>query len=237
MNRFNIIKYISLLFIGVVVIELITNNYIWLSKNLDSIIQVLAGLGTFALALMTFVQIRERRLFEEKTYWNGIDVRVLESGTIIITNKAKEPIRVNHVVQDMINFHPISDSLKQDRFESQSYPSPETVSLYKAHLDAELNEGKDYQDKLNEITASFIENINWDGKRTIKGIVLNPQESFHIPDSLSYCFPDGDQNSHYSSFLCLMIVATNPCTNKKRVYKQVYRYSMYQPPEGWIRVI
>lgn len=233
-----------------IVVILIVINILWiilvfLSFSTDLIIKIpaesadwAAAIATTSLALMTFVEFWKRKQLEEKRYWNGMTVDIISSGTIILTNNADELIKVNHVCQSIYKGASVSDQLFILRRESFNYPDNGTLgSKYKGLLERE--EAKLREDSGTErkkIINDFQVDRNWEPQLTVEGIELNPKESWNIPGSLSYRLPGGSMFNNYMYFLCIMIVSTKPGTKKKKILRQVWRYSQYQEPEGWIRV-
>ena len=93
---------------------------------------------------------------------------------------------------------------------------------------------ENYLEELREIKKEYkkIKSTGFDKKFNIE-IQLNPNNIISVPDSSTY---DLNMFDYYAVLLNLRIIAINPDNNEEYEYNYLFRYSQYEPPEGWIRV-
>jgi len=207
-------------------------------STLSLFFTVLVGLGTFSLAAVTFVDFRKKREIEELSFWSSLDIEIIPSGTITLTNKGKEAIKIDKVQQDIIPLHKMPENAQRFR-----QITNENTTRYK-NLENKLNllvkEEAEilkrlYNKRIKELKEEFIKKDDWKCKNEyISDVLLNPNNKLNIPDSMTYDLPNGMY--YYFSYILLMRIYQSKNGNEVKYIDYIFRYSQYEPPEGWVRI-
>jgi len=207
-------------------------------STLSLFFTVLVGLGTFSLAAVTFVDFRKKREIEELSFWSSLDIEIIPSGTITLTNKGKEAIKIDKVQQDIIPLHKMPENAQRFR-----QITNENTTRYK-NLENKLNllvkEEAEilkrlYNKRIKELKEEFIKKDDWKCKNEyISDVLLNPNNKLNIPDSMTYDLHNGMY--YYFSYILLMRIYQSKNGNEVKYIDYIFRYSQYEPPEGWVRI-
>ena len=186
-------------------------------ESLKYLITGLAALGTFTLALMTYVNFKETKILEEKKYLGSVGIAMLKSGTIIIINNGKYPIKLISCAQKI-------ECCKKIKWEYNHEGNPEI-----SNIESEQAE-KEYIQCLKKNKKK-----DWKGEMLLDSTLeLAPKEQISLDDSLAYNLSESDSDKDY--FATFIFIRLKWEDEKVREKKYIFRYSAYKAPQGWVRV-
>lgn len=187
-----------------------------------AIIEGFAGVGTFMLAAATFLEFRNKHKLEKKVFLGDLSLEILPSGTIKVTNNKEYPIKITEFRQSIKTVHKIH---KYDFYNGEA---PYIVSNDE-YREAE----KEYSDELQKIKSALTDAEDLE----TKNFSVDPKENISIDQSLAYEMQESDANLEYfATIMRINISWFDPYFKKTGNKYYIYRYSVYKPPQGWVRV-
>jgi len=208
-----------------------------------------SSIGSIFIIIIAIQPILREKKLRELQYSGGLQIAMTKDATIVLVNKTDEPLETIKINQKIYS----GECLKE---QPKGYvkiiieggtpePTGDNVTrilinqAYKKVSELKKQIQKEYNEKMRNTIDSIVSEKDqeiWDNEQEdCFKLMISPGETIGWPVSLGHDLKYGKSGVPYCLFRVEVYFRTLNGSDKRSI-KAFFRFSLYTPPEGWVKV-